>query len=140
MRNYMFLVLLMIFGCCKRDQKTLLKDADLSIQCIRKVDADMPGQLNYMVRIFPEKDGKDKPGKKQDLGVNMQFHMDSCFYTMQNGLKNYPLQVIPVVNGVKDCFEYLLVFDNPKQDMEAYPTLTYHDKYINEKTYELNFE
>ncbi|MCZ4222505.1 hypothetical protein [Pedobacter rhodius] len=137
MRNCVFLILLLTVCSCKRAQKTLLKDADLTIQCIRKVDADVPEQLNFMVRLFPE---KDKLADKKDLGVDMQLHMDSCFYTIQDGAKNYPLQVIPVANGVKNCFEYLLVFDNPAGGTEKYRTLTYHDKFINKKTYQLNFE
>lgn len=133
----MFLMLLTLMVSCKQAQKTLLKDADLSIQCIRKADADDTEQLNFMVRIFPE---QDKFAKNKDLGVDMQLHMDSCFYTLQNGAKNYPLQVIPVANGVKNCFEYLLVFNNPTGGTEKYRTLTYHDKFINKKTYQLNFE
>jgi len=135
MKNCLTLFLLLLLLACNPSKDFSLKDQDLLIQGIKKVDAQDPSTINFMVRIFPD---KNKTEQAKDFNAKMQLNMDSCFYTFRGEQRIYADQIIPVSSGVKGCFEYLVAFDG-LEDETHLSTLVYQDKYINQKIYQLNF-
>jgi hypothetical protein len=128
---------LFFISCSKPVSVVEIKDKDLLIQATCKAGTSgEPGQ-EYSVRIFPEL----RYGEPVDKKVNeqMAYRIDSCFYKLRDKEKQFPEAVIPIPNGVKNCFEYLVVFSG-KADQNEPNELLYDSKYINATTYKLIFK
>jgi hypothetical protein len=84
--------------------------------------------LNYKVRIYPSKKWmSENEAQGMDL---FSYRMDSCFYLQTGKLQRKPLFVMPVANGVKGSFEYLLSFGLDNSIKMRPLQLVYVDKYI----------
>jgi hypothetical protein len=136
MRCLQVLALVIFFiSCSKSVTEVEIKDKDLLIQATCKEGSS--SDQEYKVRIFPEL----KYGESVDKKINeqMAYQIDSCFYKLRGIEKEFPEAVIPVSNGIKNCFEYLIVFSGKKDDQEP-NELLYESKYINATTYKLIFK
>jgi hypothetical protein len=126
------MLLLLLTACISRVSSVELKDKDLIIQA-RKISKD--GDVK--VRIFPN--FKDvSAGASKKIRLAMQYQADSSFYLYKGGIKQYAVNVIPVTNGIKDSYEYLLIFNSEQEKSNLKDTLVYQDKYINGKSYILS--
>lgn len=130
-------VVLFFISCSKPASVAEIKDKDLLIRATFKAGGSADSDQEYKVRIFPEL----KYGEPVDKKVNeqMAYQIDSCFYKIRGKEKQFPDAVIPVANGIKNCFEYLVVFSG-KADHKAQNELHYESKYINATTYKLIFK
>lgn len=127
-----------VLSCSKKPPFAEIKDKDLIVQASVKVltDQDTIGP-EYKIRIFPVFKGSNDEKKVRE---KLQYNVDSCFYMMKNAGKLYPDAVIPVANGIKDCYEYLVIFPKTAYTEPEISKLIYKDKYINSKTYQLTLK
>lgn len=138
MRYLQILMVVFFFiSCSKGISIAEIKDKDLLIQASCKNNSSAGQGREYKVRIFPEL----KNGETIDRKINeqMSYNMDSCFYKMKDKEKQFPETVIPIANGVKNCFEYLIVFAE-NTAVEEINKLQFESKYINHTSYQLIFK
>ncbi|WP_316815868.1 hypothetical protein [Pedobacter nyackensis] len=138
MRYLQILAVAIFFISCSKSVAVVeIKDKDLLIQATCQEGSSAEPDLEYKVRIYPEL----KYGESVDKKVNeqMAYQIDSCFYKIRGVEKEFPETVIPIPNGIKNCFEYLIVFPGKANDKEP-NELLYDSKYINATTYKLIFK
>jgi len=128
--------MVMLISCSRKNPSAEIKDQELLIQAMYQ-KAKNEG-LEYQVRIFSLTEN-GKMDKKQ-LVEKMSYGIDSCFYIISTGIKKYPEAVIPVNSGIKNCFEYLLVFPEELNQVSEVQVLSYQDRFISGKTYQLSFK
>ncbi len=134
--RYLYLMCAVLFFSCSRKQPFAeTKDKDLLIQVIGSKGLPDSAGLEYKVRIFQELKKEATDDKK--LREKMMYQVDSVFYRMEGLEKQYAEGVTPIANGIKNCFEYLVVFPGTKPAGTHQDILIYQDKYINNKTYQL---
>ena len=112
-----------------------VKDESLAIEVMRMKKSEDPTVLDYRVRIIPQ---QDIAANKEKLREMMWYDTDSCFYLLDKGKVIYPELQEPVANGRND-YEYLLLFGKEDNIDIKDIKLVYHDKHINKRTYNLDF-
>ena len=128
------ILLLMFFcSCGRREKSATVKDDQLSVQAISVTEKD--ATISYKVRIFPDQKWKDKSNSQ--LGEKMRYHVDSCFYLLQDNVSYYPESIMPIANGMSTNFEYLISFGPLPKEGSVERQLIYHDKYMSQKDYKL---
>lgn len=133
MKNKCLFILVVFLVACTKVKFAQVKESDLSVQVNATKKTD---NKEYQIRIFYEFKGNE--AKNKWFIQQMQYRMDSCFYLLNGDTKEYPESVVPVANGIKNCFEYVATFgygSNASQD-----ELYYTAKYINDKTYQLSLK
>ena len=137
--RYLQILMASVFflSCAKNVAVVEIKDKDLLIRATYQQGSSAAPDQEYKVRVFPEL----KYGEKVDQKVNeqMAYQIDSCFYRIRGKEKEFPDAVIPVSNGIKNCFEYLVVFSGTTS-AQAPNELLYAPKYMNATTYKLIFK
>ncbi|TKC55289.1 hypothetical protein FBD94_25205 [Pedobacter hiemivivus] len=131
------MIVIFFISCSKGISITEIKDKDLLIQASCKESSSDGHDQEYKVRIFPELKSGETIDRK--ITEQMSYNMDSCFYKMKGKEKQFPETVIPIANGIKNCFEYLIVFSDDAAAQET-NKLQYESKYINNTTYQLIFK
>ncbi|QNR87024.1 hypothetical protein H9N25_11880 [Pedobacter riviphilus] len=136
MRKIYFIVLFMLaLSACKRKTTSVKQqDKDLMIQVKQEDAVDDSTKIAYQVRIFNQMKLSDQ-GAKKIIEV-MAYGQDSSFYKLKGLEKIYPVGVVPVANGIKNCFEYVVLFDKV-EIAETVGTFVFSAKNINGKTYQL---
>ncbi|WP_443938767.1 hypothetical protein [Pedobacter sp. MW01-1-1] len=137
MRNKIILILgILALSACKRKLATVkLQDKDLIIQ-VRQEDAvDDTTKIAYQVRIFNQMKLAEQDSRY--LTEKMEYDQDSSFYKKKGLNKVFPVGVIPIANGIKNCYEYVVLFD--KSEMRnAVGAFIFDAKEINGKNYQLS--
>jgi len=118
-------------GCANSPHSTTGDDV-LTIQShLKKKER---GSLAFAVRIFSHRKNDEK--KEKQLNEQMGYGIDSCFYRIYKGKREFPTGILPVASGIRNCYEYILLFDdfdgNIKQEQ-----LVYRDRYISGKAYNM---
>ena len=132
----MGILLISLLACRSKRPSAQKGDKELTIQAT-KVKADNSGE-EYRVRIFSIDKMDNAIVKKINEGMRMD--TDSLFSRISNGLKEYPQIVIPVAASIKNCYEYILIFNEAPAYNQDSQVLIYQDKYINGKTYEMTLK
>lgn len=126
------IVLAILFTCCReKNISAEMMDKEILIQGMWQKQSEQ-----VKIRIFPKMISRIDDDKK--INEQMMFGIDSCFTKVIAGKRVYPIGVIPISNGVKNCYEYLLTF--PKQEEDGEFEVLYQDKFINKKVYKLHFK
>ncbi|TCC87292.1 hypothetical protein EZ428_21560 [Pedobacter frigiditerrae] len=133
MRKYILIVAIFLMSCNRKESKDQLVDKDLVINALKASVEN--GALTYKVRIFHHFKGTALEGQK--MNEKMAYRMDSSFYKVSEMGKQYADELIPIANGLNNCFEYMVVFYNSNAGEN---NLTYKDKYITGKTYQLSLK
>ncbi len=128
------LLLLILTGisCNKADTRfSEIKDKHLTLQVMKVQEGEDRSMLEYRVRLLvnPNID------VNKQLGQKMWYHTDSCFYFAEGERRIFPMVQEPVANGIKNSFEYLLLFNSHDLPEDRKLELTYRDLYISDKTY-----
>lgn len=126
-------MLMATIGCRQKGEFLVAKDEQLTVQTIALPASK--GQQVFQVRIFPSRKLIEEGG--MELGKKMQFEVDSCFFMVKNGIHYYPDGITPVANGMSSNFEYLLSFSKVPEGSLNDVQFVYHDKYMNQKDYQL---
>jgi len=132
MRRILLLIpLFFLMSCAKKKTMYAANYQELQLQVMGKPTAE--GSFEYNVRIFHAFKGSDAQQLK--LNEKMSYRMDSAFF-FNNGIeKKYADEIIPVANGIKNCFEYVVIFNEASKKQDS---LIYKDKYITGETYQLS--
>lgn len=132
-KYYIYLISVCVFfSCSGKSPFTEIKDEDLCIQ-VSDLPSSDTASLEYKVRIIPVKES----ASDQQIKQKMSFNVDSCFYRYEGTAKQYPDGVIPIANGLKNCYEYVVIFSK-NGNTSANTTLTYQDRFISGKSYQLS--
>jgi len=127
-------VCLLVMSCvllsCSSRLGGEISNKDFVIQ-VQKKKISQDGTTEYMVRVFPTLTATP------ELSTKMQYQADSCYYLGHGGIKTYPEEIIPVAGGVKNCFEYVLIFAGDASSKTA-DIFFFNDKYLTGKTYQLS--
>ncbi len=133
------IVSLFIFSCKHASPSFReINDKDFTMQVIELPNVtDEMSSLSYKIRITPAKQLLQQKNREEKNAL--MYKMDSCFY-LQGGInKTYAALTQPIANGINGSYEYLIQFEIAKQIDRAHLVLTYQDKYINRKTYTIQF-
>lgn len=125
------MAVLLFMGCSKnRGGQNGDDQITLQVQQVKEKNAE---DLAFRIRVFAHLPADFKDRKQ--LNEKMEYGIDSCFFRLNRGKQELPSGVIPVANGIKDCFEYVLLFSGSVADKNE--QLVYRDKYISGKTYQV---
>lgn len=133
-RFLLFLNLLFLLASCAtptqqwlNDQRSYVefKDETVVVQ-LANINKSDTVDLEYRVRVFPLEKELNRFNKSRDLDMN-----DSCFVLMAGNHEYLPQVVEPVVNGIKDCKEYLLVYKIQPEMINKSLAFIYNDKIPN---------
>lgn len=142
MRKYGIIIALLAMAACKTPQQKWLdslteykavKSKSMTLEIMKMADKNDTTVLNYKVRLYPAKEWLET--RTADAVNNLNYRMDSCFMIKAGSLKHDPVFVQPVVNGIKNCFEYLVSFEMDSTVKMKTLKLVYKDKYIDGHTY-----
>jgi len=132
-----FIVVMFLWSCSKHSAVTEIKDDFLFIQAISKEEPSNGSEQEYKIRIFPQVKQNENIDPK--LKEQMLYRADSCFYRKKGNDKIFPSTVIPIANGIKNCFEYVVVFSE-RINKEEINCIHFESKYLNTKNYLLIFK
>ncbi len=134
------IALLMLLASCKSGQSDFqeIRESGLTVQVMGIRENEDTALGDYRVRIFPEKGIEDTIGKETQN--NMLYKMDSCFYLLDKSRPTYPVGLEPIANGMKNSYEYLLLFDKETGIASDSLKLVYKDQYLNKKAYVFNLK
>jgi hypothetical protein len=136
MRHCSTLLLLVLLAGCKPEIYTT-GDAQIRIEATPDTKQHAEKEPALHIRIFDQRQPEDN--QRQQLRAKMNFLSETNFYMIIGG-KKIPFEgIIPIANGVKDCFEYMVIL--PGQEKTAHPdVIIYQDQYITGKSYQLSLK
>ena len=134
----LFLTLLAASSCKSRKAEfNEVKDDSLTVQVLKIRNADEEGTIDLRVRIFPAHGLAEKSGKSTE---EMWYATDSCFVLSTGGKELIPVMQQPVANGMKNSFEYLLLFEGAEVLDSRDMKLVYRDRHFTGKTYTMSLK
>jgi hypothetical protein len=132
MKYIFLLVMSCVLLSCSSKLGGEISNEDFVIQVQPRTVTEV-GTTEYKVRVFP------KLIASQELSTKLQYQADSCFYLNNDGKRTYPDEVIPVATGVKNCFEFVLLFAGDTSS-RANEIFIFNDKYLTGKIYQLSLK
>jgi len=101
---------------------------------VMKLQGANNGTSGYKVRVLPTQKILDEQGKQ--LQEALWYQIDSCFYITKDDAIIKPDLVQPIANGVVNCYEYMLVFnDVPALVGNGEMTFVFNDRHITREKY-----
>lgn len=138
MKKFLFGTCLILEMACKSGDSFIeVKDEKLTIQLTKLQNEEDVTESSYRLRILPDRSLYNDVEAFRHL---MWYSLDSTVYIEGKNGKTYPDMIQPVSNGIKDSFEYLLVFNDEKNSANAISRLIYDDKYFTKKAYILDLD
>lgn len=133
MKKIWLVAISIFFLSCAERKKDELNNKELSIQIME--GEQQRETVEYKVRVFHH---LTEPRVLQELSKKMQYHADSSFYREENGKREYAESVVPIPNGIKNCYEYIVAFTRHNKPDPG--ILNFSDQYITGKTYQLKLK
>lgn len=126
-------ILVIIVSCSSGKGFWELSDGDMRLQ-LMDMDSGPEGveTQSFRFRIYPGKAISDR--MDAEARSAMWYKMDSSVYLLTGAGKIYPIAIEPVSNGVKNSFEYLILFENTVAKVKDL-SLVYQDNYLTRKSY-----